>query len=113
MFSHRHLQCISACRKGPLHRGRREAQRKSDDFGTPVRHVNSGLQSYRYLSMLRKFCPKCGIQMTITFADQDHALTGNVSVNVRTFLDAEYEKIKVLYVDMKDEEPLYDPDKAL
>ncbi len=51
--------------------------------------------------------------MTITFADQDHALTGNVSVNVRTFLDAEYEKIKVLYVDMKDEEPLYDPDKAL
>ena len=60
--------------------------------------------------MLRRFCSICGIQMMTTFADPEHELAGNVSVNVRTFLDVDYEKIKVLNVDMKGEEPLYDPD---
>lgn len=62
--------------------------------------------------MLRRFCPNYGVQMTISFADTKHELAGSVLVNVCAFLYVDYEKIKVLYVDMKDEEPLYDPDGA-
>jgi hypothetical protein len=67
-------------------------------------------QSYHYLSNARNFCQNCGIHMTVTLINPNHEMAGNLAVNVRTFLDVDYDKIKVLWVDMKDEDPQYEPD---
>jgi hypothetical protein len=48
--------------------------------------------------------------MTSTVPDPDNHCAGVVSVNVRTFLDIDHANVKVLYVDMKDEDTQYDPD---
>ena len=60
--------------------------------------------------MLRNFCPSCGVQLTITPDSPDHPFAGVVALNVRAFRDIDPDKIKILYSDMKDEPPLYDPD---
>ena len=44
--------------------------------------------------------------MTITLADSDEI----IALNVRAFSGIDPDQIKVLWVDMKDEEPRYDPD---
>ena len=48
--------------------------------------------------------------MTITFADPQHQNAGIIALNVRAFRGIDYDKLKILYADMKDEPPLYDPD---
>lgn len=67
-------------------------------------------QSYQYLALVRNFCPECGIQMTSTLADPDHDFAGVMALNVRAFSGMSYDKIKIIYVDMKDEPPEYDVD---
>ena len=67
-------------------------------------------QSYQYLHAFRNFCPECGIQMTITLTDPIPNQTEIVALNVRAFQDIDYEKIKIVYVDMKDEGVVYDVD---
>jgi hypothetical protein len=48
--------------------------------------------------------------MTSTVPDPNSQCAGVVSVNVRAFMDVDHADIKVLYVNMKDEDPQYDPD---
>ena len=48
--------------------------------------------------------------MTITMISPNHEFAGVVALNVRAFQDVDPDKIKVRWVDMKDEEPIYDPD---
>lgn len=48
--------------------------------------------------------------MTTTIVEGDLAGNGIVSLNVRAFRNIDYEKIRIRYVDMKDEEPVYDVD---
>ena len=68
------------------------------------------IQSYVYLLTSRKFCPNCGTQMIITAADPNKEYIGIMALNVRAFQSVDYDKIKIRYADMKDEEPLYDVD---
>ena len=46
--------------------------------------------------------------MTITLAEPFEPGHEIVGLNVRGFHDMDYNKIKIVYADMKDEEPLYD-----
>lgn len=48
--------------------------------------------------------------MTITLVDPNHAAADIVALNVRAFQDIDYDKVKILYVSRKDDEPLYDVD---
>ena len=48
--------------------------------------------------------------MMTALADSHHEHAANVAVNVRTFVDVEHADVKVLWVDMKDEDPQYSPD---
>ena len=48
--------------------------------------------------------------MTISAANQNTASAGIVALNVRAFRDIDYDRVKIQYVNMKDKEPLYDPD---
>lgn len=76
-----------------------------------VRSTKFGIfQSYRYQQAFRHFCPECGIQLTITLVEPFEAGREIVGLNVRAFQDMDYDKIKIVYADMKDEEPLYDVD---
>ncbi len=48
--------------------------------------------------------------MTSSLADPAHEMAGVIALNVRAFHDMDYNKIKIIYVDMKDEPPEYDVD---
>ena len=50
--------------------------------------------------------------MTSHVMDSEVASTSIVSVNMRTFVDIDIEKLKVKWVDMKDEPPMWHPDAA-
>ena len=68
------------------------------------------IQSYRYLALNRNFCPNCGTQLTITVAEPNPKTPAIMALNVRAFQGIDYDKIKIQYVSMKDEEPMYDPE---
>lgn len=49
--------------------------------------------------------------MTLTLAEPFEKGHEIVGLNVRAFQDMDYDKIKIVYVDMKNEEPLYNVNK--
>ena len=48
--------------------------------------------------------------MTITLVDPNHEHAKRMALNVRAFRDIDYDQIRIRYVTMKDEEPMWDPD---